>query len=134
MYAYMKKYRLQMAERLLKANKLTIGEIALQIGYLNKEAVEYIRGIPVVKVFQQTVYSFKNFHAAIEEYEKYASGYALKCRIPMTGFNVALNSTFILLIPVTVFGTIGLHEISNVRFAAHINNDVKLVHKITFFR
>lgn len=67
---------------------------------MNKEAVEYIRGIPVVKVFQQTVYSFKNFHAAIEEYEKYASGYALKCRIPLTGFNVALNSTFVLLIPV----------------------------------
>ena len=67
---------------------------------MNKEAVDYIRGIPVVKVFQQTVYSFKNFHAAIEEYEKYASGYALKCRIPLTGFNVALNSTFILLIPV----------------------------------
>lgn len=67
---------------------------------MNKEAVEYIRGIPVVKVFQQTVYSFKNFHAAIEEYEKYASGYALKCRIPLTGFNVALNGTFILLIPI----------------------------------
>ena len=67
---------------------------------MNKEAVEYIRGIPVVKVFQQTVYSFKNFHAAIEEYEKYASGYALKCRIPLTGFNVSLNGTFVLLIPV----------------------------------
>lgn len=67
---------------------------------MNKEAVEYIRGIPVVKVFQQTVYSFKNFHAAIEEYEKYASGYALKCRIPLTGFQVSLNGTFILLIPV----------------------------------
>lgn len=66
---------------------------------MNKEAVEYIRGIPVVKVFQQTVYSFKNFHTAIDEYEKYASGYALKCRIPLTGFNVALNGTFILLIP-----------------------------------
>ena len=67
---------------------------------MNKEAVEYIRGIPVVKVFQQTVYSFKNFHKAIEEYKKYASGYALKCRIPLTGFNVALNGTFVLLIPV----------------------------------
>lgn len=67
---------------------------------MNKEAVEYIRGIPVVKVFQQTVYSFENFHASIEEYEKYASGYAIKCRIPLTGFNVALNGTFILLIPV----------------------------------
>lgn len=67
---------------------------------MNKEAVEYIRGIPVVKVFQQTVYSFKNFHKAIDEYKKYASGYALKCRIPLTGFNVALNGTFVLLIPV----------------------------------
>ena len=67
---------------------------------MNKEAVEYIRGIPVVKVFQQTVYSFKNFHQSIKEYEKYASGYAIKCRIPLTGFNVALNGTFILLIPV----------------------------------
>lgn len=67
---------------------------------MNKEAVEYIRGIPVVKVFQQTVFSFKNFHKAIEEYKKYASGYALKCRVPLTGFNVALNGTFVLLIPV----------------------------------
>ena len=70
---------------------------------MNKEAVEYIRGIPVVKVFQQIVYSFKNFHAAIEEYEKFASGYALKCRIPLTGFTVTLNSTYVLLIPAAMF-------------------------------
>lgn len=70
---------------------------------MNKEAVEYIRGIPVVKVFQQTIYSFKNFHAAIEEYEKFASGYALKCRIPLTEFTVTLNGTFVLLIPVAMF-------------------------------
>lgn len=69
---------------------------------MNKEAVEYVRGIPVVKVFQQTVYSFKNFHAAISEYKKYASGYAICCRIPLTGFNVTLNGTFILLIPVAL--------------------------------
>ena len=70
---------------------------------MNREAVEYVRGIPVVKVFQQTIYSFKNFHAAIEEYEKFASGYALKCRIPLTGFTVTLNGTFVLLIPVAMF-------------------------------
>ena len=70
---------------------------------MNKEAVEYIRGIPVVKVFQQTVYSFKNFHAAIEGYEKFASGYALKCRIPLTGFTVTLNSIYVLLIPAAMF-------------------------------
>lgn len=75
---------------------------------MNKEAVEYIRGIPVVKVFQQTIYSFKNFHNAITEYEKFASGYALKCRMPMTGFTVALNSTFVLLIPVAMIILSGL--------------------------
>lgn len=79
---------------------------ALEI--MNKEAVEYIRGIPVVKVFQQTIYSFKNFHNAITEYEKFASGYALKCRIPMTGFTVALNSTFVLLIPAAMIILSGL--------------------------
>lgn len=75
---------------------------------MNKEAVEYIRGIPVVKVFQQTIYSFKNFHNAITEYEKFASGYALKCRIPMTGFTVALNSTFVLLISAAMIILSGL--------------------------
>ena len=75
---------------------------------MNKEAVEYIRGIPVVKVFQQTIHSFKNFHNAITEYEKFASGYALKCRIPMTGFTVALNSTFVLLIPAAMIILSGL--------------------------
>lgn len=74
---------------------------------MNKEAVEFVRGIPVVKVFQQTVYSFKNFHAAIEEYKKYASGYAICCRIPLTGFNVTLNGTFILLIPAAVLILMG---------------------------
>ena len=75
---------------------------------MNKEAVEFVRGIPVVKVFQQTIYSFKNFHAAIEEYKKYASGYAICCRIPLTGFNVTLNGTFILLIPVAMFVLAGV--------------------------
>ena len=69
---------------------------------MNKEAVEFVRGIPVVKVFQQTIYSFKNFHAAIEEYKKFATGYAICCRIPLTGFNVTLNGAFILLIPVAM--------------------------------
>lgn len=84
-------------------NAQFMGKYMTALETMNKEAVEYIRGIPVVKVFQQTVYSFKNFHAAIEEYEKFASGYALKCRIPLTGFTVTLNGTFVLLIPVVMF-------------------------------
>lgn len=84
-------------------NAQFMGKYMTALETMNKEAVEYIRGIPVVKVFQQTIYSFKNFHAAIEEYEKFASGYALKCRIPLTGFTVTLNGTFVLLIPVVMF-------------------------------
>ena len=67
---------------------------------MNKEAVEFIRGIPVVKIFQQTIFSFKNFHAAIEDYQRFASDYALSCRLPLVGFTVTLNATFVLLIPV----------------------------------
>lgn len=84
-------------------NAQFMGKYMTALETMNKEAVEYIRGIPVVKVFQQTIYSFKNFHAAIEEYEKFASEYALKCRIPLTGFTVTLNGTFVLLIPVVMF-------------------------------
>lgn len=84
-------------------NAQFMGKYMTALETMNKEAVEYIRGIPVVKVFQQTIYSFKNFHAAIEEYEKFASGYALKCRIPLTGFTVTLNGTFVFLIPVAMF-------------------------------
>ena len=84
-------------------NAQFMGKYMTALETMNKEAVEYIRGIPVVKVFQQTVYSFKNFHAAIEEYEKFASGYALKCRIPLIGFTVTLNSTYVLLIPAAMF-------------------------------
>ena len=48
---------------------------------ISAEATEYVRGIPVVKIFQQTVYSFKSFHAAILSYRDLASGYAMMCRM-----------------------------------------------------
>lgn len=66
---------------------------------LSAEATEYVRGIPVVKVFQQTVYSFKSFYASIMRYSKLATDYALSCGKPMTGFTTVLNGTFLLLIP-----------------------------------
>lgn len=66
---------------------------------MNSEAVEYVRGIPVVKTFQQSVYSFKNFHAAIKRYSSWAVDYTLKCRLPMCGFTVSVNGVFAFLIP-----------------------------------
>lgn len=70
---------------------------------MNKEAVEYIRGIPIIKVFNQSIFSFKDFNKSINDYTEFASGYALSCRIPMTNFTVSLNSFFIFLIPASVF-------------------------------
>ena len=66
---------------------------------LSAEATEYVRGIPVVKVFQQTVYSFKTFYASIMSYGKMASDYAMVNRVPMSLFTTVLNAAFLLLIP-----------------------------------
>ena len=65
---------------------------------MSNEAVEYIRGIPVVKTFQQTVFSFDRFHQSINNYEKFAIGYTNKMRFPMTLFTTFINSIFIFII------------------------------------
>ena len=66
---------------------------------MNKTGTEYVRGIPVVKVFQQTVYSFKAFYAAIQDYSNLASQYAMSCRTGQTCFLTFINGAFALLIP-----------------------------------
>ena len=70
-----------------------------EIEKMSAEAVEYVRGIPVVKVFQQTVYSFKAFYAAIQSYSDLASQYAMSCRKGQTAFLTCINGGFALLIP-----------------------------------
>ena len=70
-----------------------------EIEKMSGEAVEYVRGIPVVKVFQQTVYSFKAFYNAIMSYSDLASEYAMSCRKGQTGFLTCINGAFFLLIP-----------------------------------
>ncbi|MBR0370812.1 MAG: ABC transporter ATP-binding protein [Methanobrevibacter sp.] len=66
---------------------------------MNGEAVEYIRGIPVTKAFQQSVYSYKNFLLAIKNYAKFSAEYAFSTQLPMTSFTVSINGFFALLIP-----------------------------------
>ena len=70
---------------------------------MNTEAVEYVRGIPVVKVFQQTIYSFKNFHRSITEYNELVKRYTATWRVPMNIYTVAVNGFAFLLVPLTVF-------------------------------
>ncbi len=73
-----------------------------EIEKMSASAVEYVRGIPVVKVFQQTVYSFKAFYAAIRSYGKLASDYAMSCRTGQTAFLTCIHGTFVLLIPTAI--------------------------------
>ncbi len=67
---------------------------------MSKAGTEYVRGIPVVKVFQQTVYSFKAFKEAIEDYsakaERYTDGV---CRVPQSVNLTFTEGAFIFLVP-----------------------------------
>ena len=65
---------------------------------MSSEAVEYVRGIPVVKTFGQTVFSFKRFKLAIDEYEKWTLGYTKNMMLPMICFTTAANGIFAALI------------------------------------
>jgi len=65
---------------------------------MNNEAVEYVRGVPVVKTFGQTGHSFKRFKSTIDNYYKYCIGYCKKCRPPMLAYTVFINSAFAFLI------------------------------------
>lgn len=65
---------------------------------MSNEAVEYIRGIPVVKTFGQTIFSFKKFKASIDNYEKWVIAYTKELRLPMMLYTTAVNGVFAFLI------------------------------------
>ena len=65
---------------------------------MSNEAVEYVRGIPVVKTFGQSVFSFKKFKATIDEYEKWVIAYTKELRMPMMLYTAAINGVFAFLI------------------------------------
>lgn len=65
---------------------------------MSAEAVEYVRGVPVVKTFGQTVFSFKRFKDAIDEYEKWTLGYTKNMMLPMVAFTTSANGIFAALI------------------------------------
>ena len=71
---------------------------------MTKAGTEYVRGIPVVKIFQQTVYSFKAFQQAIEEYSTKAEHYqADVCRVPQSINLTVTEGAFVFLVPAALF-------------------------------
>lgn len=72
---------------------------------MSNEAVEYVRGIPVVKTFGQTVFSFKKFKATIDNYGKWVIAYTKDLRGPMMFYTTAINGVFAFLIAGALFFT-----------------------------
>ena len=65
---------------------------------MSSEATEYVRGIPIVKTFGQTINSFKRFKSSIDGYGKWTTNYTLQLRLPMIGFMTCVNSIFLFIV------------------------------------
>ena len=72
---------------------------------MSNEAVEYVRGIPIVKTFGQTIFSFKRFKATIDNYEKWVIAYTKQLRLPMMFYTTAVNGVFAFLIAAALLFT-----------------------------
>lgn len=81
-----------------------MAEYQAALDTMSKAGTEYVRGIPVVKVFQQTVYSFKAFKQAIEDYSQKAEYYqADVCKVPQAVNLTFTEGAFVFLVPVAIF-------------------------------
>ncbi|MCR5061485.1 MAG: ABC transporter ATP-binding protein/permease [Saccharofermentans sp.] len=65
---------------------------------MSSEATEYVRGVPVVKTFGQTIHSFKRFKSAIDGFGKWSTDYTLQLRFPMIGFMTCINAIFLFIV------------------------------------
>ena len=78
--------------------KIKMEEYQNALEEMSSEAVEYVRGIPVVKTFGQSVFSFKRFQTSIKKYEKWTIAYTKDLMWPMVGFTTLINAIFAILI------------------------------------
>ena len=93
--------------------KQTMAEYQGALDRMSNEAVEYVRGIPVVKTFGQTVYSFHRFKAAIDDYGHWVISYTRSMRRPMVAYTVVINAAFAVLIGYALF------SMHNTQFIMH---------------
>ena len=77
---------------------------------MSNEAVEYVRGIAVVKTFGQTVFSFKRFKESIERYGVWVIAYTKQLRMPMMCYTAAVNGVFVFLIAGALLFTRGTYD------------------------
>ena len=82
-----------------------IAEYQNALNIMSNEAVEYVRGIPVVKTFGQSIFSFRRFQKSIENYANWTIAYSQELRMPMMCFTLAVNGSFAFLIAAGVFAS-----------------------------
>ena len=82
--------------------KRKMGEYNKALDAMSNEAVEYVRGIPVVKTFGQSVFSFKRFKDSIDQYRTWVIAYTIDLRLPMTLYTTFVNASFAVLIGLTL--------------------------------
>jgi ATP-binding cassette subfamily B protein len=92
-----------MRNMMLKKGKFFTQKYMTSLENMNTEAVEYVRGIPVVKIFQQTIYSFKSFYKSIIDYRDMVYNYTLLWKKPMSTYNTIINSFAYFLIIAAIF-------------------------------
>ncbi len=85
--------------------KMKMKEYQDALGQMSNEAVEYVRGIPVVKTFGQSVFSFKRFKESIDNYAKWVIAYTKDLRLPMMFYTTVINGVFAVLISAALFMT-----------------------------
>lgn len=85
--------------------KMKMKEYQDALGQMSNEAVEYVRGIPVVKTFGQSVFSFKRFKKSIDNYAKWVIAYTKDLRLPMMFYTTVINGVFAVLISAALFMT-----------------------------
>jgi len=92
------RFKSRLLQKRLTQRKSEMGGYGNALEAMSNEAVEYVRGIPVVKTFGQSVFSFKKFKATIDEYEKWVISYTKDLRLPMMFYTAAVNGVFAFLI------------------------------------
>ncbi|MFI3254933.1 MAG: ABC transporter ATP-binding protein [Eubacteriales bacterium] len=80
-----------------------IGQYQNSLEVMNNEAVEYVRGISVVKTFGQSIFSFKRFHGTIEQYRELVVAYTMHCRVPMVSFQTLLTTASLFMVMGSIF-------------------------------
>jgi ATP-binding cassette subfamily B protein len=95
-------YIVQMTAYSGSAVKVFIEKYQTSLDEMNNAAVEYVRGISVVKAFNQTIFSFRRFHEVIMNYSRWVRNYTFSFRTPWVLFMLVINHVYLFLVPVII--------------------------------